>query len=402
METKNNKLFLGGISAEKLIKEYGSPLYVYEEETIRERYSGMVENIRHKNLRIYYACKANANIEILKLLRRLGAGIETVSVGEVAAALKAGFKPSQMMFTCDNVPDDELRFLIRKKIAVNIDSLSQLEKYGELNPGSSVGLRINQGIGGGEHSHIITGGPESKFGIHHTQIDDARKIAAKHDISVVGLHQHIGSGVLDASLFIKAMNVLLSTAHVFQKLEYLNFGGGFGVAYRPEEKPLDLKQLGRKISDEFERFCRAYGSEPLMIFEPGKYIVSESGVLLATVIDIKKNPERTFVGVDSGFNHLIRPAFYGSYHRIVNASSVSGRRVTATLAGNICESGDVFSKDREMTACKEGDVIALLNAGAYGYSMSSNYNLRLKPAEVLVGKNKARVIRKRERIENIL
>ena len=272
-----------------------------------------------------------------------------------------------------------------------------MEKYGRLNPGASVGLRINQGIGGGEHEHIITGGPHSKFGIYHTQVDEAKQIAKRHNISITGIHQHIGSGVLDAALFLEAMKALLSTARAFQNLQYLNFGGGFGVAYKPEEKQLNMKSLGSKIRDEFDKFCKTCDSEPFMIFEPGKYIVCESGVLLATVIDIKNNPHRTFIGVDSGFNHLIRPAFYGSYHKIVNASSMDGKQMTATIAGNICESGDVFAKDREITECKEGDILAITNAGAYGFAMSSNYNSRPRPAEVLVKNGKSRIIRKREK-----
>ncbi len=402
MENKNSKLFIGGIPAEKLVEKYGSPLYVYEEETMRQRFADLTENIKHSKLKIYYACKANTNVEILKLLKRLGSHIETVSRGEVMAALKAGFRPEHIMFTCGNISMDEMKFLIKEKIAINIDSLSQLEKYGELNPGASVGLRINQGIGAGEHRHVITGGPESKFGIYYTQIEEAKQIAKKYNISIIGVHQHIGSNILDEAIFLKAMRAIIGTAYRFEGLGYINFGGGFGIPYKPGEKPLNMKSLGKKIRERFGQFCKNYGCEPLMIFEPGRYLVCESGILLMTVMDIKDNPRRTFIGVDSGFNHMIRSAFYGSYHGIINASSINRRKVTATIAGNLCESGDVFARDRRIAECKEGDVLALLNAGAYGYSMSSTYNLRARPAEIIVDRRKSRIIRKRDGIEDIL
>lgn len=227
MQVKNNVLYLGGISAESLVKEYGSPLYVYEAETIRQRYEDLVNNIPSAKLKIYYAAKANTNIQILKLLRKLGCGIEAVSQGEVLAALKAGFDRDKIIFTCDNLTEKELRFLIKEKITVNIDSLSQLRKYGELNPGAEIGIRVNQGIGAGHHKHVVTGGLSSKFGIYHSQLNEAKEIAKQYSLKISGIHQHIGSNILDESIFLRAMKILLNTAKKCENLKYINFGGGF-------------------------------------------------------------------------------------------------------------------------------------------------------------------------------
>ncbi len=400
METKDNTLLLGGIKAEDLIRTYGSPLYVYEEEILKNRVHDLVSNISCKRLRIHYACKANSNPEILKTLKKAGCKIETVSPGEVELALKVGFKPSEILFTCGNLAEAELRFLVEKKIMINVDSLGQLEKIGELAAGSRVSIRVNQGIGAGHHSHVITGGPESKFGIWHTYLRQAQAIAEKFELKIVGVHQHIGSGILDESMFLKAMKALLKSARSFKDLEFVDFGGGFGVPYRPEEKPLDMKSLGQKIAALFADFCEHYGKKLDLVFEPGRYLICEAGTLLATVTDIKRNPARTFVGVDSGLNQLIRPAMYGAYHEIQNASQMKGATETVTVVGNICESGDVFAKDRNIVKFKEGDILAIRNAGAYGFSMSSNYNSRTRPMEIMVAKGKSRVIREREEDRN--
>lgn len=397
MQVRNNKLCLGEVEAESLAREYGTPLYVYEEDVIRSRFAALVAAISYPRLRLHYACKANANVEILKLLRALGANAETVSRGEILLAFSAGFAPHQILHTCSNIRADELRFVMDSGVTINLDSLGQLQRYGGWNPGASVSIRINQGIGAGHHPHVITGGPDSKFGIDVSQLEEARRLAKEYRLRIVGVHQHIGSNVLDAATLIEAMKAVLDSAAAFTGLEFVDFGGGLGVPYRPDEKPLDVRQFGTMAVELFDLFCRGYGQELTMVLEPGRYLVAEGGTLLATVTDVKRTPFHTFVGVDTGFNHLLRPAMYGSYHHIVNASRVDGEEEVVWVAGNLCESGDILARDRAVAKCGEGDIIAILNAGAYGFSMSSNYNARPRPAEVMVCGGKVRVIRPRER-----
>ena len=397
MQVRNNKLCLGEVEAESLAREYGTPLYVYEERVIRSRFAELVEAIPYPALRLHYACKANANVEILRLLRSLGANAETVSRGEILLALGAGFSPQQILHTCSNISADELRFVINSGVVINLDSLGQLRHCGEWNPGASVSIRINQGIGAGHHPHVITGGPDSKFGIDVSQLNEAKALAAEHHLSIVGIHQHIGSNVLDATLLIEAMKAILDSAATFAGLEFVDLGGGVGVPYHPHEKPLDVRWFGAMAAELFERFWRRYGKELCMVLEPGRYLVAEAGTLLATVTDVKRTPFHTFVGVDTGFNHLLRPAMYGAYHHILNASRVEGQEEVVWVAGNLCEAGDLLARDRSISRCGEGDIVAILNAGAYGFSMSSNYNARPRPAEVMISGSEARLIRPRER-----
>ncbi len=383
MYIKNNLLRVGKFSARALANKFSTPLYIYESGIIKQRYLELVKNIPYPNLCIHYACKANTNFAILKLLRKLGSRIETVSKGEIIVALKAGFEPEDIIYTSTSVSKEEMAFVIKNKIKVNLDSLFQIELYGKLNPNAKVGIRINQGIGAGHHDHVITGGAMSKFGIPLKHIPQAQKLAEKYNLRITSLHQHIGSNVLDEDILLKAFDKLLGTAKDFPHLESLDFGGGFGVPYSPNEKKLNLKILGREMAKRMNNFCKKYGRELSMIAEPGRFLVAESGILLATVTEIKNNPNRTFVGVDTGFNHLIRPTMYGSYHEIINASRVNGKKIKADIVGNICESGDVFGKDRKITQSKIGDIVAILNVGAYGYVMASEYNKRLLPKEIL-------------------
>ena len=402
MVVKNNKVWLGRYGAESLVKKYGTPLYVYEADTIKSRYSNLVENIKYSSLKVHYAVKANSNLYLLKLIKKLGAGAETVSLGEVLVSLKAGFKPNQIIYTCSNITKDELKSLIEKGIRVNLDSLSQIKLWGEIRPGSSISLRLNQGIGAGNHNHVITGGPESKFGVDIRQINEVQALARKYKLSINGIQQHIGSGILGEETLLKAMRALLKTAYRFPDLEFIDFGGGFGIPYRPNEKSLDLKHLGPLIVKTLRGFSKDYGRNLTIIFEPGRYLVAEAGTLLVQVTEIKKNPTKTFVGTDSGFNHLIRPAMYGSYHEVVNASRIKGKKVKVSVVGNICESADFFAKDRLLTIPRQGEILAILNAGAYGFSMSSNYDLRPRPAEVLIEGSRTKLIRRREELEDII
>ena len=387
MKIKKNKLFLGKarkFSAESLAKKFGTPLYVYEADTIKHQYQELLKNITYKELRIHYACKANTNISVLKLLQKLGSKVETVSKGEIVLALKAGFKPEDIVYTSTSVSKEEMTFVIKNKIKVNLDSLSQIELYGKMSPNVPIGIRVNQGIGAGHHSHVITGGPMSKFGIPLAHLSKAVKLAEKYKLKIVRLHQHIGSNVLDKNVLLKAFDKLLETAFHFSDLESLDFGGGLGVPYLPKEKNLDLKNLGKEMTRRMNNFCKKYDRELTMSLEPGRFLVAQAGILLATVTEIKNNPERTFVGVDTGFNHLIRPAMYGSYHEIVNAGKIRGISKKADIVGNICESGDVFARERCISNPKIGDILAILNAGAYGYVMASHYNSRALPKEILI------------------
>jgi len=394
--SKKNKLSIGGLSAEDLIKQYGSPLYVYDAAIIERQYASLVHTITYPKLKIHFACKSNTNVEILKLLKKAGSGIETVSPGEILAAEKAGFAAKDIVFTSSNISREELAWVMKKGIIVNLDSLIQLKLWGEMNPHSTISIRLNQGIGAGHHKMNITGGPDSKFGIDLQQVDEVKKIAKKYHLIITNLHQHIGSGILDEGMFMKAMEKLLETAMHFSDLAYLDFGGGFGVPYHPTDKPLAMESLGGKITNRLNTFMKAYGRELSVKFEPGRYLVAESGFLLTTVVDVKKTPSKIFVGIDSGFNHFIRPMMYGSYHAVVNASRVIGKQENVWVVGNICESGDIFGKNRLITKCTEGDILAIANTGAYGYTMASDYSSRPKPAEVLIEDGKARLIRERK------
>lgn len=396
MQVKDNTLQLGGVSAESLARNYGTPLYVYEQDVIEQRYADLNEGIPYRPLQIHYACKANANVYLLALLRARGANIETVSPGEICLAFEAGFAARQVIHTCSNMSEQELRFLVEQQVLVNLDSLSQIQRYGQFRPDAAVSLRINTDLGAGHHPHVITGGPGSKFGIHTSQLEQAKQTAARYGLRIVGIHQHIGSNILEESVWIKAMRALLSVAWSFAELEFVDFGGGLGVPYRPEDRRLDMVSLGHEVSCVFAEFCRAYGRSLKLILEPGRYLMAEAGTLLASVTEIKRTPSHTFVGLDTGFNHLIRPAMYGAYHAVINASQVEGPEEIVSIAGNLCESGDLFARERELTQCREGDVLAILNSGAYGYVMSSNYNARPRPAEVLVGAGLPRLIRPRE------
>ena len=395
---KNNRLFIGGISAETLVKKYGSPIYVYDADIIKRQYHNIVKNISYPKKSVHFACKANTNIELLKILRKEGCKLECVSKGEIFSGFEAGFLPEEIIYTCSYVTKEELRFVVENNIMINIDSLKQLEIIGQTYPGHKICLRLNQGIGAGHHEHTITGGPNSKFGIDISEIDSVFEIVQKYHLQIIGIHQHIGSGFLDTVVYMKAVKALLTTAKLFKNLEFVDFGGGFGIAYTSEQKPLDMKKLGQYISGELEKFTALYKKQVRIFFEPGRYLVGESGVLLGTVTEIKKTPYHTFVGIDSGMNQLIRPIMYGSYHEIVNASRVKGKEETIWLVGNICESGDVIARERKITKPKEGDIIAIFNAGAMGYSMSSLYNGRPQPAEILVEGNTSRVIREQNNL----
>lgn len=393
---------------EKIAEIFGTPVYVYEEKRILGALRKLRESINVNGITcgILYAMKANSNLEILKILLNNGIdGVDAVSPGEIALALKAGFAPNRILFTGNNLTDEEIDFTIERKVYLNIDSLSCLKKVGQKYPGSEICIRINSSIGAGHHSHCITGGSKSKFGIWHTKTREAKQIAKRYGLKIVGLHQHIGSQILEVEVFLKAIDALLKIAKDFPNLNFLDFGGGLGVPYRPEENPLDVEKLGKEMLRRFRNFCQIYDQRNATLnLEPGRYLVAKAGYLLVRVNTVKRGPNGLiFAGVDSGFNHLIQPAMYGSYHEIDNISNSNGPKEKVDVVGNLCESGDKFATQRKISHIREGDLLVIKNAGAYGFSMSSNYNLRPKPAEVLVESDGSlRLIRPRETLDNIL
>jgi diaminopimelate decarboxylase len=378
---------------QNLLKRFGSPLYIYDADTIRTRCRELKKAF--PNFRLYYACKANTNPEIVRLIHKEGFGIECVSPGEVAVAKKAKVPVRDIAFTCGSIHEEELVSVAKQKIRIHLDSLTQVEQFGRNFPKSDISVRLNLGVGAGHHSHVITGGPDSKFGIDIAHIAELRAIAEKYELRITGLHQHIGSNILEVPMFLKAMNVLFDAATQFSDVKHLDFGGGLGVPYNPGASRLNMEELGKAVRDRVKEFTRKFGRTLEMSFEPGRYLVAEAGTLLVTVVDIKKNPEKTFIGVDSGMGHLIRPAMYDSHHIIDSLTHPNAHKARVTVAGYYCESGDVLAKDRAMPMPEIGDILAIRNAGAYGYTMSSNYNLRERPAEVLISGKTAKLIRKR-------
>ena len=382
---------------EKLANIYGTPLYVYDADYIVNQYKSLSRLIKWPKLRIYYAMKANYNPAILKILLKEGAYLDTVSPGEIELAMSLGYQPSRLLHTANNLTDEEVEEVHSKKVLMNFDSLSRLEKYGKKYPGSKICLRFNPEVVAGEFTKIQTGGPLTKFGILMEDVPKVRELVHKYNLTVVGLHKHTGSGIQKAEQFLESMNNLLSiaTQNNFPDLEFIDFGGGFKIPYKPDEHEYDYEDFGNKISDVFSDFCKRYGKDLELKFEPGKYIVAEGGVLLVRVNTLKDNQGRLIAGTDSGFPQLIRPMFYGAYHHIMNLSNQDGEEKVYDICGNICETGDCFATDRSILEIREGDVLALLNAGAYCYSMGGVYNLRPMPAELILYKSHSYLVRRR-------
>ncbi|GAY25451.1 diaminopimelate decarboxylase [Desulfurococcaceae archaeon AG1] len=399
-------LYIGEYLAEDLAERFGTPLYVYDKEVIVENYLRLARSIPYEDLEILYSCKANNNPEILATLRDLGSGLDVVSPFEALLGIRLGFPREKILFTGTSVSDDEMKF-VRGELGVmiNIDSLSQLKRYGRLFPGTEVSVRINPGVGAGHHGYAVTGGV-TKFGVYLNQIEKIRDIAREFGLRIVGLHMHIGSGILDANVYRETLDVLLSVARRFSGLEFIDIGGGLGIPYKPGEKPIDLDQFGSIVSKALRDFSQSHGHVKLRI-EPGRYIVGNAGVLLVRVVDIKEveinNSRKIFVGVDSGMNHLIRPALYGSYHEVIPASKADKpKEILVDIVGDICESGDILALERPMPRLEEGDLLAIMDVGAYGYSMSSNYNLRPRPPEIMVFRDEVKLVRRRETFDDLI
>ena len=401
-------LELGGLPAETLAHQYGSPLYVYETARIRDAFHTLARAFAVDDLRIHFATKANSNPWILRLLRQAGAWADVVSPGEILMARTAGFPPGRLLYNGNSASDAEMRTAVDQGVRINVESLSQLRRMGELAPGTAISIRFNIYVGGGHHSHVITGGPESKFGIDWEQAGEAQAVAAEGGLKVVGVHCHIGSGVLQAERFVQAVTNLLTVARRFPGLEQVNFGGGIGIPYRQEQQELAVDRLGALLTAEYERFCAEYGARPALCLEPGRFLVARAGTLLCRVTAVNQARKYLFVGTDSGFNHLIRPAMYGAYHEIEAVAPRPGAARPTVLTGNICESGDVFTRGEEgieprsLPPLQEGDLVAIRDTGAYGFAMASRYNSFPLPAEVLVEAGRATLIRRRDTLDQLL
>ncbi|MBU7011940.1 MAG: diaminopimelate decarboxylase [Theionarchaea archaeon] len=385
----------------QIAEKYGTPVYVYDKSVIVNQYRRLDASVEFSPKKIYYASKANSNIAILNVFRDLGCSIDVVSPGELFLALKAGFNPSQILFTGNNLAVSEMEYAVEHNVLMTVDSLSQMETYGKINPGSSVCVRINPNLGAGHHRHVITGGLQSKFGIYYTEINRIRREAEKHNLKIIGIHMHIGSGILEYRLLLKGISSLLDVAAHFAEVEFIDIGGGLGIPYRSEESPLNLEEFGRELTSLVRKWVRM-NKEITLVLEPGRFLVAESGVLLTRVTAVKHNPKYTFVGVDTGFNHFMRPAVYDAYHEIQLINNDSRKREIVTVCGNICESGDIFAKKRDLPHLGEGDLLAIENVGAYGFSMASQYNARALPAEVLVDNGNIILIRKRGTFKDFL
>lgn len=378
-------------------EKYGTPLYVYGGDFIISRYKELYDYIKWPKLKILYAMKANYNVGILNLLKKNNAYLDTVSPGEVHLALKLGFKKDDILFTSNNITDDEMHEVKQTGVLFNIGSLSRLKKLGAAYPGSEVCIRFNPDVYAGENKHVQTAGAITKFGVLLSQVNEVLKIVKKYNLKVVGLHEHTGSGIGQTEKVLQSMTNLLSVAKSknFPDLQFIDFGGGFKVNYTPGSKKIDYASFGKKITSIFTKFCKEYGKELEMYFEPGKYIVAESGYLVIEVNTVKNNRGRLIAGTNSGFNHLIRPLLYESYHHIENISNPKGRKYVYDVCGNICETGDCFARQRELPEIREGDKLIIKNAGAYCYSMGSIYNLRSMPSELLVADGKEFLITKK-------
>ena len=393
--------FSGGVPVLDITNKYACPVYVYEFDTIARQYNRLTKAFSGLNLKINYACKANTNVTLLRLIRSLGAGLDAVSIQEVKLGLHAGFLPEEILYTPNGVSIEEMEEAVGLGIKVNVDNISMLEQFGQHFPNTPVCLRINPHILAGGNSKISTGHIDSKFGISFHQLPLVLRVVKATGIVVEGLHMHTGSEILDAEVFLNGAEILLNTAFSFPDLQYIDFGSGFKVPYKANDIETDIEDLGDKIIQRFQDFSREYGRELTLKFEPGKYLVSEAGLFLTKVNVIKQTTSTVFAGVDSGLNHLIRPMFYDAYHEIVNISKPSGKSRIYTVVGYICET-DTFGVNRKITEIQEGDVLAFKNAGAYCYAMSSNYNSRFRPAEVLIFQGKDYLIRKRETFDDLL
>ncbi len=402
-ESKDGKMVFGGMNVEDIAAEYGTPCYVNDEQRIRENYRNLHKAFnRYMDTTIHYACKANTSLAVLRILEQEGSGIDAVSIGEVKTCLKAGFTPDRIMYTGVFVSTEELKQVVETGVMINLDSVSEMERLAEIKPGAKISFRITPGIGSGHGEKVITGNKGAKFGIPKDKVVETYLRAQDLGLNPIGIHAHIGSGGQSVEPFVEEAEVLAGLINQLSEagidLEFVDIGGGIGVPYKPNEDEMDLGEFASQVTDVFQMDTDI----KKLIIEPGRYIVCDACVLLTRCTDVKDTGVKKYIGVDAGFNTLIRPAMYDSFHYIQNGSKF-GKACTGRydIAGPLCESGDYLGHDRVMPEPDEGDVIVVYNAGAYGFSMSSNYNSRPLCAEVLVNDGKAELIRSKQDIEDL-
>jgi diaminopimelate decarboxylase len=385
----------------EIAKEYGSPVYVYDAHKMEAQYNRLTAAFSNvSKLKINYAAKALTNISVLKFINKLGAGLDTVSIQEVRLGLHAGFKPESIIYTPNGVSLEEIEEVAKLGVQINIDNLSILEQFGTKHPNTPVCIRINPHIMAGGNTNISVGHIDSKFGISIHQTPLLLRIVKNTKMTINGIHMHTGSDILDIDVFLYASEILFDVARQFEGLEFIDFGSGFKVPYKENDIETNIEELGEKLTERFHTFCKNYGKEVTLAFEPGKFIVSESGYFLTSVNAIKQTTSTVFAQVDTGFNHLIRPMLYGSQHAIENISNPEGKQRFYSVVGYICET-DTFANNQRINEITEGDILAFKNAGAYCFMMASNYNSRFRPAEVLWYNDTAHLIRKREVFEDL-
>jgi diaminopimelate decarboxylase len=385
-----------------IAQQEGHPVYVYDANKIEQQFSRLQNAFSGiEKLRINYACKALSNLSVLGLMKKMGSGLDTVSIQEVQMGIEAGFEPQDIIFTPNGVSLEEIERAAKIGVQINIDNLSILEQFGTKHPNIPVCIRINPHVMAGGNSNISVGHIDSKFGISIHQIPHVLRIVENTNMHINGVHMHTGSDILDIEVFLYAAEILFDTALQFKNLEFLDFGSGFKVPYREGDIETNIEELGEKLTERFHRFCETYGSTLELAFEPGKFLVSQAGYFLVQVNAVKQTTSTVFAQVDSGFNHLIRPMLYGSHHEIKNISKPEGKERFYTVVGYICET-DTFGSNRKIAEIAEGDILAFQNAGAYCFSMASNYNSRFRPAEILWYNDEAHVIRKRETFEDLV
>ena len=385
-----------------LVKAYESPLYVYDADKIELQYNRMLNAFSSvKHVKINYAVKALSNINILQLFNTLHAGLDTVSVQEVQLGLKAGYDPKNILFTPNGVSLDEIEQAMELGVQINIDNLSILEQFGQKHPTFPVSVRMNPHVMAGGNSKISVGHIDSKFGISIHQLPHIHRVVENTNMLITGIHMHTGSDIYDVDAFLRATEILFDAAATFKNLESIDFGSGFKVPYKEHDIQTDIEEFGKKLSKRFNEFCKTFGKDLTLMVEPGKFLVSEAGQFLANVNVVKQTTSTVFASIDSGLNHFIRPMFYDAYHHIENISNPKGKKRFYTVVGYICET-DTFGVNRQISEIKEEDILAIHNAGAYCFSMASNYNSRYRPAEVLVKNGKGYLIRERETIDDLL
>ncbi len=401
METQH-ALLTGKFNAEDLLATYGAPLYVYDTAIMVRQHAILRKSFAAvASLEIHYACKALTNLHILHFLKQLGCGVDTVSIQEVDLALLAGFKPQEIMFTPNCVGFAEVEAAIQKGVRLNLDNLPMLALLGEQHPEVPVCIRFNPNVLAGGNAKISVGHEDAKFGISIRQLPAVLHLVATYGLQVEGVHMHTGSDILDVGAYLEALEALLGAAAAFKDLRFIDIGSGFKVAYKTDGPATDMALLGQQVGERFRQFCHSYGRPLTLVLEPGKFLVSEAGIFLVPVNVVKQGITKTFVGVDSGLNHLIRPMFYDAHHEITNLSRPQLSDETYEVVGYICET-DTFGSERSLGAVQAGDILAIHNAGAYCMSMASNYNSRFRPAEVLLQDGQHRLIRRRETLEDLL